>query len=230
MESKGTPVPPTSNDSSPPGELMNGDWANDGLVHCDADDCFEYKPCPIHQPEAYQALQATYRRNMIVGTVGGGVLGGTAAVMYIPSAVASVGASGGALATLQTAGVVGLATVSTPMLIGVGLAGAAGGALLAGAVMMWTYGRNNQVDKVPSDTGEITLECSICLESYNENEKCPRVLACGHTFCSACLANWTKDNEVECPTCRRKTPSDDVPKNFAVLQMLAAQSPKEPPK
>ena len=31
------------------------------------------------------------------------------------------------------------------------------------------------------------IECNICMEQFNEKEKLPRVLRCGHTFCSFCL-------------------------------------------
>ncbi len=34
---------------------------------------------------------------------------------------------------------------------------------------------------------ENILDCSICLEKYNSKEKIPRILKCGHTFCTICL-------------------------------------------
>ncbi len=35
-----------------------------------------------------------------------------------------------------------------------------------------------------------TLECPICNEDYEDNdksEKAPKVLSCGHTFCCECI-------------------------------------------
>ena len=41
-----------------------------------------------------------------------------------------------------------------------------------------------------------SLECSICLEEFGDNdksEKAPKMLSCGHTFCCQCIKKkWKK--------------------------------------
>ncbi len=47
------------------------------------------------------------------------------------------------------------------------------------------------------------LECSICLETFEE----PRTLPCLHSFCKKCLENFVDgkcDDELNCPVCRSK--------------------------
>jgi hypothetical protein len=51
---------------------------------------------------------------------------------------------------------------------------------------------------------ENLLECAICLIRYNNNNKIPRILRCGHTFCSNCLNELAKINNsipasIKCP-------------------------------
>ena len=48
--------------------------------------------------------------------------------------------------------------------------------------------------------------CDICMEEYDDNdksEKCPRILLCGHSFCTTCLKKIKlKNKNMICPTCR----------------------------
>ncbi|XP_036385293.1 RING finger protein 224 isoform X1 [Megalops cyprinoides] len=55
------------------------------------------------------------------------------------------------------------------------------------------------------------LDCIICYSAFNLNERLPRKLYCGHTFCQACLRRLdTVINEqqmwIPCPQCRQNTP------------------------
>ena len=34
---------------------------------------------------------------------------------------------------------------------------------------------------------ENIIDCTICMEKYNSNNKIPRILSCGHTYCTQCL-------------------------------------------
>ncbi|XP_041360879.1 uncharacterized protein LOC121377078 [Gigantopelta aegis] len=52
------------------------------------------------------------------------------------------------------------------------------------------------------------VTCEICLEYFNDGEKCPRILPCHHSFCCQCLISlWENSQQgVTCPNCRRIWP------------------------
>ena len=74
-------------------------------------------------------------------------------------------------------------------------------------------------------------ECSICYEHYNDQSKCPRLLSCGHSFCSRCLERLLRGNTIDCPKCRNPVvvPSgvDGLLKNFALLDIVNETAPKQ---
>lgn len=63
------------------------------------------------------------------------------------------------------------------------------------------------------------LECSICTEVFDENERVPRLLPCHHPFCSECLKRLGgRKNQIKCPTCNavhkvKKNGPIDFPKD-----------------
>ena len=66
------------------------------------------------------------------------------------------------------------------------------------------------------------FECSVCLESLINKQ--PRLLSCGHTFCTPCLQQLSAGNTVNCPKCRSPTrlPPGGVqalPKNTDISKM-----------
>ena len=60
-------------------------------------------------------------------------------------------------------------------------------------------------------------ECTVCMEQFDEEDRCPRLLACGHTFCHICLTQLldssAKDDALTCPKCRQENP---VPNGVSV--------------
>ncbi|XP_063614933.1 uncharacterized protein LOC134788022 [Penaeus indicus] len=65
-------------------------------------------------------------------------------------------------------------------------------------------------------------ECLVCLDKYNESKR-PRVLPCGHLFCSSCIETVQEAWLVTCPCCRTAHPAsgmDDFPIVFAVEDLL----------
>ena len=74
-------------------------------------------------------------------------------------------------------------------------------------------------------------ECSICYEGYNNENKCPRLLSCGHSFCSRCLERLLHVNTIDCPTCRNPvvvpTGVHGLLKNFALLDIVNETAPKK---
>ncbi|XP_060575163.1 E3 ubiquitin-protein ligase TRIM45-like [Ruditapes philippinarum] len=65
------------------------------------------------------------------------------------------------------------------------------------------------------DLKEEYLNCDVCGDEYDEDNRDPRVLPCLHTFCGRCLEGMVRDWTLTCPTCRIKhnVPGDSV-KNF----------------
>lgn len=56
--------------------------------------------------------------------------------------------------------------------------------------------------------------CWLCCEIYDDQNFLPRLLSCGHTFCSSCLENLLKNNSISCPECRTTA---SVPVGFVGL-------------
>lgn len=74
-------------------------------------------------------------------------------------------------------------------------------------------------------------ECSICCERFDDQMRCPRLLSCGHSFCSKCLEKLLNEKAINCPTCRNamSVPSGVVglPKNFSLLNILLTLPQRE---
>ncbi|CAG9326804.1 unnamed protein product [Blepharisma stoltei] len=71
-------------------------------------------------------------------------------------------------------------------------------------------------------------ECLLCTELYNDNINKPKVLACGHTFCEACLIKTLKLSQ-PCPMCQkeiREISVSRIPTNFALIPNNPTPKPK----
>lgn len=53
------------------------------------------------------------------------------------------------------------------------------------------------------------LNCKVCQEPFGNNAMTPRVLDCGHTFCSGCLKVFIKESPY-CPDCRLPIKRNDI--------------------
>ncbi|XP_062231301.1 E3 ubiquitin-protein ligase KEG-like [Phragmites australis] len=76
--------------------------------------------------------------------------------------------------------------------------------------------------------------CSLCHVRYDEEERTPLLLHCGHGFCRACLAHMlaaAPGAVLPCPRCRHPTAVGNsvsaLRKNFPILSLLSA-SPSSP--
>ena len=75
---------------------------------------------------------------------------------------------------------------------------------------------------------ENIIECSICLEKYDKKEKLPRILTCGHTFCTSCLIKIKEknkpDNKIKCPLDLKieydKNNIEEIPINRVIVDLL----------
>ncbi|EYC19472.1 hypothetical protein Y032_0024g881 [Ancylostoma ceylanicum] len=90
-------------------------------------------------------------------------------------------------------------------------------------------GENVEISSVRSAATTAPLvdlhACGICFQLYDESERLPKVLSCGHTNCLTCLNSWVKHSSSPfpvCSICRRVTrkPVKLLPNNFQLLQVL----------
>lgn len=73
--------------------------------------------------------------------------------------------------------------------------------------------------------------CSLCHSRYDEEERAPLLLHCGHGFCKACLSKMftaSADTSLCCPRCRLPTLVGNsvhaLRKNFPILSLLASSA------
>ncbi|MED6205277.1 hypothetical protein PIB30_016260 [Stylosanthes scabra] len=73
--------------------------------------------------------------------------------------------------------------------------------------------------------------CSICQTRYNEDDRVPLLLQCGHCFCKHCLSRMfsaSPDTTLTCPRCRHVSPVGNsvqaLSKNYSVLPLLDSTS------
>jgi hypothetical protein len=82
---------------------------------------------------------------------------------------------------------------------------------------------------------ENIIECSICLERYDKKEKLPRILTCGHTFCTSCLIKIKEknkpDNKIKCPLDSKleadKNSIEEIPINRVIVDLLDLNLPEK---
>ncbi|XP_073529237.1 E3 ubiquitin-protein ligase TRIM32-like [Phyllobates terribilis] len=83
------------------------------------------------------------------------------------------------------------------------------------------------------------LHCTICTEKYNETDRRPKVLCCGHTFCMKCLQEVFSRSlylpvqehipTLRCPSCRQTTEIFNVwcvshlSDNFSIVNFLTEE-------
>ena len=66
------------------------------------------------------------------------------------------------------------------------------------------------------------LICEICYNPFGDKSLCPRVLLCGHTYCTQCIKRFIQDKS-PCPKCSVKIEQKEasrVPVNFLAVSML----------
>lgn len=77
----------------------------------------------------------------------------------------------------------------------------------------------------------MSYSCGICFSEYSDDERsryAPRILRCGHTFCSECLIRILETtNRLVCPKCRRDaTDMKQIPLNKALIQLITKDKAK----
>lgn len=69
---------------------------------------------------------------------------------------------------------------------------------------------------------ESLLECIICKEPYNQNNRVPIILTCGHTFCKVCVHKMAQHTQyIRCPIDRKFEARDlsSLNINYAIVQI-----------
>ncbi|CAM6116455.1 unnamed protein product [Calypogeia fissa] len=73
--------------------------------------------------------------------------------------------------------------------------------------------------------------CSVCQMMYNEDDRAPMMLQCGHSFCKECLAHMfavCTDHTLLCPRCRQPSKVGNsveaLRKNFGLLSLIRRAS------
>ncbi|XP_047316701.1 E3 ubiquitin-protein ligase KEG-like [Impatiens glandulifera] len=86
---------------------------------------------------------------------------------------------------------------------------------------------NNNSRRREKTKMKIALSCSICQTNYDESQRVPLTLQCGHSFCKLCLSRLfssTPSTAVSCPGCRHVSAVGNsisaLPKNFPLLSLL----------
>ncbi|RXG51021.1 RING finger protein nhl-1 [Armadillidium vulgare] len=68
---------------------------------------------------------------------------------------------------------------------------------------------------------EEIVTCSICAQVFNSFRFIPKILECGHTFCSPCVTKLFRNNP-RCPNCRAEIKGTEslLPINYTTLKVV----------
>lgn len=64
------------------------------------------------------------------------------------------------------------------------------------------------------------MDCPVCLSQYNDSERRPMSLRCGHTLCNECISCLTGAGQRRCPTCRECFTTSSP--NYALCDLVDA--------
>ena len=71
------------------------------------------------------------------------------------------------------------------------------------------------------------MDCPSCYEFFDDKDRVPRNLNCGHTFCEQCLIKIEQQRLTVCPICRASIAKPfrpkKLPKNFIALDYAQRQ-------
>jgi hypothetical protein len=80
-----------------------------------------------------------------------------------------------------------------------------------------------------SENNGIILECQICFEEYDNSNKKPLVLECGHSICQKCLQqilSSNRQNLMKCPFDNKQLTRslDQCPTNWSYIDIITSNS------
>lgn len=65
---------------------------------------------------------------------------------------------------------------------------------------MTTFSQSSATPVAKSSQISNIIECLLCNESIRQSHMCP---SCCKMFCEACIKNWIKNKNGECPSCAK---------------------------
>ncbi|KAK7070315.1 hypothetical protein SK128_025893 [Halocaridina rubra] len=71
--------------------------------------------------------------------------------------------------------------------------------------------------------------CGECAQNYDDEDRIPKILPCGHTLCSKCVSDKLNENSLLCPICgsEHEANEEDFPINTEVLNMTRGEAEGE---
>lgn len=82
--------------------------------------------------------------------------------------------------------------------------------------------------KFPLSIISSARNCSVCLVAWDDKEKRPIVLPCGHSYCYGCVEENISDGKIVCPDCRQsyKGSISDFPYNYGLESLIRREANK----
>ncbi|XP_059317531.1 RING-H2 finger protein ATL1-like [Lycium ferocissimum] len=74
------------------------------------------------------------------------------------------------------------------------------------SIPVFKYKKREEKDVALGGNGTIPIECAVCLNEFQENEKLRVIPNCGHIFHIDCIDVWLQNN-ANCPLCRNSISS-----------------------
>ncbi len=79
-----------------------------------------------------------------------------------------------------------------------------------------------------SQIGTVVTDCPLCLNKYDNGQRTPKILKCGHSFCVTCIVpmifpdtNSKKNFSVICPFCRKLSGIDRTEELITDFSLMA---------
>ncbi|XP_066972004.1 uncharacterized protein [Macrobrachium rosenbergii] len=72
--------------------------------------------------------------------------------------------------------------------------------------------------------------CQLCYEVYDEETRRPRILPCGHSYCTDCISKLIMNGRLTCPECNTNVVASDssqIPVNYGMERCISVMKEKK---